>query len=198
MRTWLVDKQIFMEPISNGYFGPRESIGYITGLNLNHTFRSALIGKLDAILDSTELAAQAEMDSSTPSQPNSPPVLLPSRTIELIRTRLHVNTTKHCYANAFTIVVPRGHGQSTTDTLMKAYTLNLHKSLPGKFIAKGMIGDSNKNFIKECILQQNKINWKFKHKLETGQVIPSGCDVKFFTWKFLMGLVLLSIGGQVY
>lgn len=44
----------------------------------------------------------------------------------------------------------------------------------------------------------DKINWKFKHKLETGQVVPSGCDVKFFTWKILMGLVLLSIGGQVY
>ena len=41
---------------------------------------------------------------------------------------------------------------------MKAHTLNLHKQLPGTFLAKGMINDNNRNFIEECILQQNKIN----------------------------------------
>ena len=43
----------------------------------------------------------------------------------------------------------------------------------------------------------DKINWKSKRLLESGLVVPSGCHMKNLTWKILMGLVLVSIGGQV-
>ena len=108
MRTWCIQKQVFIEPINNGYVGPRESIGYLTGLNLNYTFRSKLICQIETVLESTETAAQAEMDTTTPSDPTCSPTSLPPRKIELIRSRLHVNTTKHCFANTITILVPKG------------------------------------------------------------------------------------------
>ena len=41
---------------------------------------------------------------------------------------------------------------------MKEHSLNLHSNLPGTLLAKGMINDTNKNFVEECILKQNKIN----------------------------------------
>ena len=56
------------------------------------------------------------------------------------------------------MLVPKGHGQSTTDLLMKAHALNLHTSLPGTFLAKGMLNETNQNFIEERILHQNKVN----------------------------------------
>ena len=43
----------------------------------------------------------------------------------------------------------------------------------------------------------NKIDWEQTRQLETGITVPTGCEVKFFTWKILLGLVLISLGGQV-
>ena len=51
MRTWCIQKQVFIEPINNGYVGPRESVGYLTGLNLNYTFRSQLIRQIETVLE---------------------------------------------------------------------------------------------------------------------------------------------------
>ena len=143
LRTWCAHKQLFIEPINNGYFGPRESIGYLSGLNLNYTFRSKLIRQIETVLDAAETAEQAEMATTTPTHPSTDSSPLPPRTIELIRSRLHVNTTKHCFANTITILDPKGWGQQTTNLLMKAHTLNLHTKLPGKYLARGMLNDSN-------------------------------------------------------
>ena len=96
VRPWLVQKQVFMEPITNGYFGPRESIGYLTGLNLNFTFRSNLLQKIEDLLASTETAAQAEMDTITPTNPSTKSVLLPPRKLELMRTRFHHSNHYRC------------------------------------------------------------------------------------------------------
>ena len=95
MRTWCIQKQVFIEPINNGYVGPRESVGYLTGLNLNYTFRSQLIRQIETVLEQTETAAHTKMDTSTPTNPTSNQPSLPPRKIELIRTRLHVNTVEN-------------------------------------------------------------------------------------------------------
>ena len=103
------------------------------------------------------------MDTSEITNTNPTKSTLPPRKIEIIRTRLHANTKKHCYANALTLLVPKGHGQATTDLLMKAHALKLHTSLPGTYIAKGMIDEHNQNFIEERILHQNKVNNQSAH-----------------------------------
>lgn len=97
------------------------------------------------------------MDTTGPAQ-DMPTHLLPPRNITIIKTRLHINTKQHCHAQALTIVVPKGHGQPITELLMSAHSQNLHHQIPGTFLAKGMINDTNKNFVEEQILLQNKIN----------------------------------------
>ena len=43
-----------------------------------------------------------------------------------------------------------------------------------------------------------KIKWEQTRTLPgTGQTVPTGCEVKPFTWKCLLILVLLSLGIQV-
>ena len=85
-------------------------------------------------------------DMDTSGHPSShPDPVLPK--VEIIRSRLHINTPKHCFANVLTLAVPKGQGQLVTSTLMDAYSKGLHKDLPGKFLAKGMVNDNNKNFI---------------------------------------------------
>ena len=88
IRTWLIQKQIFIEPISNGYVGPRESIGYLTGLNLNLTFCSNLIRQIEDLLDSTEMKAQDKMDTTYTTHTLPKNTNLPPRKIELLCTRL--------------------------------------------------------------------------------------------------------------
>ncbi|CAG5097498.1 Oidioi.mRNA.OKI2018_I69.XSR.g15099.t1.cds [Oikopleura dioica] len=42
-----------------------------------------------------------------------------------------------------------------------------------------------------------KINWEQTRLLEDGTSVPTGCDVRQFTWKCLLFLVLVSILGQI-
>ena len=102
MFSWLSNKQIFIEPVSNGYYGPRETVGYLTNLNLTYTFRSNLIRTIQSILDSTMTSSSTDMDTS--GHPSShPDPVLPK--VEIIRSRLHINTPKHCFANVLTLAV---------------------------------------------------------------------------------------------
>ena len=42
-----------------------------------------------------------------------------------------------------------------------------------------------------------KINWEQTRVLKNGASVPTGCDVRQFTWKCLLFLVLVSMIGQV-
>ena len=42
-----------------------------------------------------------------------------------------------------------------------------------------------------------KIKWSQTRKLDTGEVVPTGCDLKPFTWQMLFVMVMISLGGQV-
>ena len=43
-----------------------------------------------------------------------------------------------------------------------------------------------------------KIEWEQTRQLSTGVTVPTGCEVRIYTWRLLMGLVMISIGGQVF
>ncbi|CBY32504.1 unnamed protein product [Oikopleura dioica] len=43
-----------------------------------------------------------------------------------------------------------------------------------------------------------KIEWEQTRQLVSGASVPTGCEVKPFTWKCLLLLVLISITGQVF
>ena len=157
LNAWLLAKQVFIEPITNGYVGPRETVGYLTGISLNLTFRSTLIRNLNNLITSMEEQKEKDMDTSGPAQ-DTTTHLLPPRHISVIKTRLHINTKQHCHTQALTIIVPKGHGQTVTELLMSAHSHHLHHQIPGTFLVRGMINETNKNFVEEQILLQNKIN----------------------------------------
>ena len=43
----------------------------------------------------------------------------------------------------------------------------------------------------------SKINWDQSRLLADGAAVPTGCEVRPLTWKLLLFMVIVSLGGQV-
>ena len=148
IKVWSDQNKIFISPISTNYKGPRETIGHIFGLNVKNTFRKNIVSGIQEIIDTSENTEIKEKEENIWNSCN----------VELIKTKYYLRNKKLCSTYVYSVIVPKGYAKHASDAMTEAYTNQKHKKFKGEFIATGISDDTNKNFIENLILKQNKIN----------------------------------------